>query len=52
MMRSIFNQQGITLPRGTKCWTKAGIEQLRLEAKKITECDVDNLRAAGWMWNC
>jgi transposase len=42
-VRSIFNQQGIALPRGTKCWTKAGIEQLRLEAKKITECDVDNL---------
>jgi transposase len=43
LVRSIFNQQGIPLPRGTKCWTRAGIEQLRLEAKKITECDVDNL---------
>jgi len=43
LVRSIFNQQGIALPRGTKCWTKAGIEQLRLDAKKITECDVDNL---------
>jgi len=41
--RSIFNQQGIALPRGTKCWTRAGIEQMRLEAKKITECEVDDL---------
>jgi transposase len=42
-VRSIFNQQGIALPRGTKCWTKAGIEQLRLETKKITKCEVDDL---------
>jgi transposase len=43
LVRSIFSQQGIALPRGTKCWTKAGVEQMRLEAKKITRCDVDNL---------
>ena len=42
-IRSIFNQQGLSLPRGAKCWTKAGIEQMRREAKKITACDVDRL---------
>ena len=44
-IRSIFNQQGLThtLPRGTKCWTKAGIEQLHQEAKPLDECSIDEL---------
>lgn len=42
-IRSIFNQQGIALPRGTKCWTKAGIQQIQVEARKITDCEVDDL---------
>ena len=42
-IRSIFGQQGIALPRGTKCWTNAGVQQIRAEAKKITKCEVDDL---------
>jgi transposase len=42
-IRSIFGQQGIALPRGTKCWTKAGVQQIQTEAKKITNCEVDDL---------
>jgi transposase len=44
-IRSIFSQQGLThlLPRTTKAWTKAGIEQLTAEAKPLDECDVDQL---------
>ncbi len=42
-IRSIFGQQGIALPRGTKCWTKAGVQQIQTEAKKITKCEVDDL---------
>ena len=42
-VRSIFSQQGLALPRGTKCWTVAGVEQIKTEAKKITNCEVDDL---------
>lgn len=42
-IRSIFGQQGIALPRGTKCWTRAGVQQIQTEAKKITKCEVDDL---------
>jgi len=37
-IRSIFSQQGIALVRGSKQWTKAGIEQLRQYAKPLAEC--------------
>jgi transposase len=44
-IRSIFNQQGRSheLPRGTKAWTKAGIDQLAAAARPLQECDIDNL---------
>jgi transposase len=44
-IRSIFSQQGLSeqLPRGTKAWTKAGIEQLAAEAKPLDECGLDEL---------
>jgi transposase len=44
-IRSIFNQQGLThlLPRTTKAWTKAGIEQLAADARPLDECDIDDL---------
>jgi transposase len=44
-IRSIFSQQGRTheLPRGTKAWTQAGIEQLAAEALMLEECDLENL---------
>lgn len=38
-IRSIFSQQGIALVRGSKQWTKAGIEQLRQYAKPLADCD-------------
>jgi transposase len=37
-IRSIFSQQGIALVRGTKQWTKAGIEQLRQHARPLADC--------------
>jgi transposase len=37
-IRSIFSQQGIALVRGSKQWTKAGIEQLREHAKPLVDC--------------
>jgi transposase len=44
-IRSIFCQQGLThtLPRTTKAWTKAGLEQLAAEARPLDSCDLDNL---------
>jgi len=44
-IRSIFNQQGLThtLPRTTKAWTKAGLEQLAAEAKPLEDCDLEDL---------
>lgn len=42
-IRSIFSQQGIELPRGTKCWTQAGMEQMAEHSKPLTECEVDEL---------
>jgi transposase len=44
-IRSIFNQQGLThlLPRGTKAWTKAGIEQLHSDARALEQCSIDDL---------
>ena len=43
-IRSIFSQQGLTeqLPRGTKAWTKAGIEQLAAQARPLDQCDLDD----------
>ena len=44
-IRSIFNQQGLThtLPRTTKAWTKAGLEQIAAEAKPLEDCDLEDL---------
>ena len=44
-IRSIFSQQGLshTLPRGSKAWTKQGIEQLAADARPLDACDLDNL---------
>jgi transposase len=38
-IRSIFSQQGIALARGTKQWTKAGVEQPRQYARPLADCD-------------
>jgi transposase len=44
-IRSIFSQQGLTelLPRGKKAWTKAGVAQLREQAKDLADCAIDDL---------
>ena len=43
-IRSIWSQQGMSLPRRAKCWTKAGIKQLSEEARPLTECSsIDDL---------
>ena len=44
-IRSIFSQQGLSeqLPRGSKAWTKAGIEQLAADARPLDQCTLDEL---------
>lgn len=42
-IRSIFNQQGLSLARGNKQWTRAGIEQLKCHARSIADCEVIDL---------
>jgi transposase len=43
-IRSIFSQQGLTelLPRGKKAWSKAGVAQLREQAKDLADCTIDD----------
>jgi transposase len=38
-VRSIFSQQGLSLPPRSKAWTRAGIAQLAAEARPLRECD-------------
>ena len=42
-IRSIYLQQGLTLARGNKQWTRAGIAQLAQDARPIGDCTVDDL---------
>jgi transposase len=37
-VRSIYSQQGMSLPRGSKCWTKMGIKQMQQDARPLAEC--------------
>jgi len=37
-VRSIFSQQGLSLPRRGKAWTRAGIKQIAEEARPLGEC--------------
>jgi transposase len=42
-VRSIYSQQGLSLPRGSKCWTSVGLKQIRVEARAMSRCGVDEL---------
>jgi transposase len=43
-VRSIYSQQGLSLPKRAKAWTKAGITQIAIEARPLNECEsVDDL---------
>ena len=44
-IRSIFSQQGLSerLPRGNRAWTRAGVAQLRAEARPLADCPVGDL---------
>jgi transposase len=42
-IRSIYLQQGLSLARGNKQWTKAGIAQLSADARPIQDCAIDDL---------
>jgi transposase len=43
-VRSIYSQQGLSLPRRGKAWTKAGSAQMAEEAKPLGDCEsVDDL---------
>jgi transposase len=42
-IRSIYLQQGLTLARGNKQWTRAGIAQLTTDARPIADCTIEEL---------
>jgi len=43
-IRSIYSQQGLSLPRRGKAWTSAGIEQMAQEARPLKDCEsIDDL---------
>jgi transposase len=43
-VRSIYSQQGMSLPKRGKAWTQAGIEQIGEEARPLSECEsIDDL---------
>jgi transposase len=42
-IRSIHSQQGLSLPKGTKCWSKIGIAQIETDARTLESCAIDEL---------
>src|SRR5687768_15139410 len=43
-VRSIFSQQGLSLPPRGKAWTKIGIQQIARESRPLAQCEsVDDL---------
>jgi transposase len=42
-IRSIYSQQGLPLAKGNKQWTRAGLEQLKSDARDLAECEVEDL---------
>jgi transposase len=43
-IRSIYSQQGLSLPRRGKAWIRAGIEQMAEEARPLKDCEsIDDL---------
>ena len=42
-IRSIYSQQGLSLARGNKQWTRAGVAQLEADARAIEDCEVPDL---------
>src|SRR5687768_3373785 len=38
-VRSIYSQQGLSLPPRGKCWTKQGVKQLHADARPFDRCD-------------
>ncbi|NJR63820.1 MAG: IS110 family transposase [Cyanobacteria bacterium CRU_2_1] len=42
-IRSLFDQQGISIPGGHRAWTVAGIETLSQYCKPLAECGLDQL---------
>lgn len=42
-IRALFNQQGISIPVGSKAWNLAGIEQLKKHAQSLSDCPLLSL---------
>lgn len=42
-IRALFDQQGISIPKGHKAWTVAGLETLSEYAKPVAECEITQL---------
>lgn len=42
-IRSVFDQQGISIPGGHRAWTIAGVETLSQHAKPLAECELNEL---------
>ena len=42
-VRSIYSQQGLSLPSRGKAWTKSGVKQISEDARPIESCAIDDL---------
>jgi transposase len=42
-VRSIYSQQGLSLPSRGKCWTKQGLKRLRQDARPLSEIAPDDV---------
>lgn len=42
-IRSIYSRQGLPLAKGNKQWTRAGVAQLKADAREIGDCDALDL---------
>jgi hypothetical protein len=52
-VRSIYSQQGLSLPPRGKAWTKIGIKQIAAESRALARCEsVDDLWRAACMSSC
>lgn len=49
-VRSIYSQQGLSLPRRAKAWTTIGIKQIAEQARPLNQCEsIDDLWR-GWLF--
>lgn len=42
-VRALLVSQGLAMPRRTRAWSQAGLDELRALARPLAECDSENL---------